>query len=287
MKRFIINIFLITLLVAIVNGLYLALLYYGDITFIKRHESLHFTDPDFELLVMGNSLATDAFDTGWLSEQGLSSYNMAIPGSSIKTNCFQLNEYLSNYESKPKYVILGLGTYTGSFEDETIHPIVEFTSVGYRYSIDDLPMIKFRWLAIEMLKKMVSSLERNVKLSYGQFKFQKVQPDNTVYGENYFEMDRYLKSKYIQKIAAVCKVNKIKLILIEMPGFKEVQNKNEMGPYSLNFPDGSVGILYNLNNVEFGKLFDAKKHWIGNSHLNEYGAVRLTEEMYQIIFKNK
>lgn len=287
MKKFLINIGLITIFVAILNALYLVLLFYGDISFIKRYESTHFTEPDYELLVIGNSLAADAFDTGLLTSKGLKSYNMAIPGSSVKTNYIQLEEYLSKYSERPTYVVLGMGSYTGTFEDEIVHPIVEFTAKGHCYTMNDLPMIKFRWLAIEMVKKMVSSLERNVELSYGQFKFQKVQPDNTHYRNNRFEKSKYEESKHIEEIAALCKVHQIKLLLIEMPGFKEVQNKSEMGPHVINYPNGSAATLYNFNNIEFGQLFDTHKHWIGNSHLNEFGAFIFTEKIYQIIFSNK
>lgn len=286
MRKFIFNICLITILFAVVNALYLALLFLTDISFIKRYESMHFTEPDYELLVIGNSLATDAFDTELLTYKGLSSYNLAIPGSSVKTNYIQLKEYLLKYSKTPKYVILGMGTYTGTFEDETIHPIVEFTSQGYRYKISDLPMMKFRWLAIELLKKMVSSSQRNVKVSSGQFKFKKVRTDKTHYENNNFEIDKFEKSQNVQKIAALCKENKIELILIELPGFKKVQNINEAGPYPITYQDGSTATLYNLNNIQFGKSFDSEKHWIGNSHLNEFGATIFTEKMYEIIFNN-
>lgn len=286
MKKFIINICLITILFGAVNALYLLLLYYEDISFIKRHESMHFNKPDYELLVIGNSLATDAFDTELLTDKGISSYNLAIPGSSVKTSYIQLNEYLTKYTKTPKYVILGMGSYTGTFEDETIHPIVEFTAENYRYKIRDLPMMKFRWLAIELMKKMVSSHERSVKVSHGQFKFQKVQTDNTRYTNNVFEIDRYRKSFNIHKIATLCNTNNIELILIELPGFKEVQNISETGPHLLTYSDGSTATLYNFNNIKFGKLLDAKKHWIGNSHLNEFGATIFTEKMHHTIFNN-
>jgi hypothetical protein len=263
---------------------YFLLLYYTDIIIIKRYETLRFKQPDYELLVMGNSLACDAFDTGWLSSRGIKSYNLAIPGSSVKTNYVQLEEYLTTYSNKPHYVLLGLGSFTGTFEDETVHPIVEFTGSDVSYGIDDLPMIKFRWLAIEILKKMVSSNHRNIAMSCGQFKFKKVQPDQTQYGNNTFNYDRYRNALYIKKMALLCKANDVELILVEMPGFKEVQNEDRIGPYGIDYEEGASATLYNLNNVEFGRFFDANKHWIGNSHLNEFGAQQFTWQLYKIVF---
>lgn len=287
MKKFIINIGLITLLFGVVNLLYLLLLFNTDDGFIKRHESINFTEPDYELLVIGNSLASDAFDTELLTAKGIKSYNLALPGSSVKTNYLQLKEYLTNYSSRPKYVVLGMGSFTGTFEDETIHPIVEFTSKGYHPAITDFPLMKFRWLAIDLAKKAVSSRERNVKVIHGQYKFQKVQADDTNYKNLAFEIDRYHKSKYIMDISALCKENGIELFIIEMPGFKEVQNISEVGPHLITYSDSSVATLYNFNTIQFGELFDSEKDWIGNSHLNEYGAITFTEEMYQILFNNK
>ncbi len=288
MKKFIIKIIVTGILFGVINLIYLSLLYFMDMSFIKRFESLKFDNPDYEILVLGNSLACDGFDTELLGLTGSKAYNLAIPGSSIKTNYIQLQEYLSNYNKKPECIILGLGTYTMSnYVDETIHPIVEFTMEGHIYTYNDLPLLKFKWLAIEFIKKIVSSDHRNATLSYGQMRFQTSRGDHTNYTNSKFDMDEYQSSKYIELLAKLCKENDIKLYVIEMPGFKETQNNSDIGPYYLTFEKEDSVPLYNFNNIEFGKNFSSALDWVGNSHLNEKGAVKFTRLLIDSLLYEK
>jgi hypothetical protein len=71
-----------------------------------------------------------------------------------------------------------------------------------------------------------------------------------------------------------------------MPGYKETQNLSEIGPHLLNFNNGCSANLYNLDSKDFCTIFDSEKDWIGNSHLNEFGATKFTKELINII-KNK
>ena len=188
------------------NALFLALLVLTDWDFKKRIESLNFDNPDFELLILGNSLALDGFDTELISSQRFKSYNLALGGSSMYTNYIQLNEYLKSYNTKPKYIIIGLGSYMGSFDAEIIHPIVEFTMKDHRYTFDDLPLIKFRWLTIEFAKKIISKAHRKARLSNGQLKFQKEVPDATHTDSNgALDISYYQDSFYLGELAATSK----------------------------------------------------------------------------------
>tara|TARA_R110000744_G_scaffold252811_1_gene368513 strand:+ start:713 stop:1105 length:393 start_codon:yes stop_codon:yes gene_type:complete len=103
------------------NLIYFLLIFYTDWDFRKRTESLSFDNPKFEVLVLGNSLAMDGVDTEYHGEQGIHGYNLAIGGSSLKTNYIQLNEYLQSYD-KPSNVLIGLGSYMNTFERDDIHP---------------------------------------------------------------------------------------------------------------------------------------------------------------------
>ena len=60
--------------------------------FVKRRESLNFNNPDYELLVLGSSLAEYGIDTELLTSQGKKSFNLCLVGSSIKTGYVQINE---------------------------------------------------------------------------------------------------------------------------------------------------------------------------------------------------
>jgi len=58
---------------------------------------------------------------------------------------------------------------------------------------------------------------------------------------------------------------------------------SETGPYTLCFANGDSAKLYNFNNLDFCEIFDANRDWIGNSHLNEFGAVKFTNEIMSIL----
>ena len=57
--------------------------------------------------------------------------------------------------------------------------------------------------------------------------------------------------------------------------------------FILIFKNNSIEI-YNLNNKDLcTQLFDSKNDWLGNSHLNEYGAEKLTKYIYENILDKR
>ena len=42
--------------------------------------------------------------------------------------------------------------------------MVEFTMKGHKYTINDIPIFKFKWLGVDILKKIVSSTYRNTEV---------------------------------------------------------------------------------------------------------------------------
>lgn len=243
-------------------------------------------NPDFELLVLGDSFAEYGIDTELLTFQGIKSYNLALVGNSVRSSYVQLREYLSGYSVKPQYVLLAVNSYLDQFDDGIrIQPIVEFTMKDHTYNIKDIPVSKFKWLSVEILKKIVSSKHRKARLSYGQIKWKKNTPDDSHFREIYLNIQKYESSNWIAGIAKICKLKGIEFIIIEIPGIKETQNLNEIGPYTLSFNNGYSAVLYNFNSRDFCAKFDPNKHWIGQSHLNEIGAVKFTTELIKIIQK--
>lgn len=283
MKRFFLQILHFTIIFVLINIIYLSVIALTDHEFGKRIESLRFKNPDYELLVLGNSLAFDGIDTEFLTSNRIKSYNLALGGSSIKTSYIQLYEYLEKYSIKPHYVILGLGSYMGIDNSEIIHPIVEITMKTHKPSASDLPILKFKWLGVELLKKIVSSKHRKAKVVDGQLKFQKTVVDNTNFTNTYLNLHKFELSNWIGKIAELCSENNIEFIIIEMPGFKNVQNVTKIGPHIIHFTDGYESSLYNLNSKDYCAIFNSERDWIGNSHLNEFGARKFTVEMLKYI----
>ena len=268
------------------NAIYLGLLVRTDEGFKKRLQSLRFDNPDFELLVFGTSFAEYGIDTELLTSKGVKSFNLALGGNSLQTSYIQLEEYISNYSHKPKYVLLVFNSYREAPDKENIseiEPLVETTMKDYKYGLKDAPILRYTWLGTEMIKKLLSRKHREARLSYGQVKFEKCTPDNTGYKDIYLNTQAITYSVWIEKMAELCKREGIKLMLIEIPGFKETQNLSDVGPFELQFSNGSAATLYNFNSREFCKTFDSHKDWIGNSHLNEFGAHKFTEELFNVI----
>jgi hypothetical protein len=196
MKKFVERSFYFALFFAVffilINLLYIVIIAKTDFDFRKRLESLKFANPDFELLALGASTSLDAFDTELLTSNGIKSYNLAIGGSTIRTNYIQLNEYLTKYSKRPQYVVFGLNSaLVESFDDDAIHPIVEVTMKDHEFVVHDVPILKFKWLGFEFIKKIVSENHRNAKLVYGQVKFRKTIPDNTSIKESYLNIEEF------------------------------------------------------------------------------------------------
>ena len=287
MNRFIKNSLFFLLFFAffftLVNLIYLGLLVSTDEGFKKRLQSLKFDDPDFELLVLGTSFAEYGIDTEYLTTNGIKSFNLALAGNSFETSYIQLNEYLTQYSHRPDYVLLVFNSYKEPTDSDIIEPIIEATMLDYKYGLKDAPILRFTWLGTEMIKKLLSHKHRKARLVYGQVKFEKSNPDNTAYDDIILNPEIIESRSWGGEIAKLCDNNGIKLILVEIPGFRDTQNISEIGPYEINFINGHSSILYNFNSQEFCKIFDSKKDWIGRSHLNEFGAEKFTKELLDMI----
>jgi hypothetical protein len=258
------------------NFIYLVVIQRIDWNYSKRLESLNLKDPKYNLLVIGNSLAMDGIDTKLLSENGYNSYNLAIGGSSLETNYIQLMEYLSIYNQKPKYVILGMGSYMNSFESGNINPIVDFTQKDKVYTPSDLPILKFKWLFKEQLKKILSKDHREAYLDRGQLKFKKaIKDDSKINLSNEFQLDKYKNSQTLKLIIDLCEKENIQLLILEMPGYKK--DRHKFIKKVIHLDDKQNVFVVDYNYFEFCELFDDHKDWIGNSHLNQYGAQKFTK----------
>lgn len=288
MKKFALQTFYFTIFFLIffliVNAVFFGILITTDQQVKKRFESMNFRNPNFELLVLGTSFAQYGIDTEYLTSQGIKSYNLAMDGNSFKTSYIQLNEYLSQYKVKPKYVLLVFNSYKESMGDyDEIQPIVEVTMRGHKYSLKDFPVLKLRWLGTEVLRKTLSSKHRKADLSFGQIKFAKATCDNTVYDEIYLDLSKTEHNHWIGEIAGLCYQNDIELYLIESPGFRETQNLSAFGPYSVRFGNGQKANLYNFNSRDLCLIFDEASDWVGNSHLNEFGGLKFTKELIKVL----
>jgi hypothetical protein len=267
----------------LINGIFLLVIIKTDWDFTKRLESLNLTEPNFSLLVFGSSLSQYGVDTELLTKKGIESYNMAMVGSSAKTNFIQLREYLKKYSNRPDYVLFAGNSCLEKFDMDGIQPVVEFTMKNQKIDLKDVPLSKFRWQSTELLKKALSTEYRSCYLSYGHLKRTKILVDLSAYGNEKLEIDKYKSSVWVEEIARLCDQNNIQFVIIEMPGINKIQNTVPIGPYDLKFHDGSKGVLYNFNSREFCKSIDSEKDWSGLSHLNKYGAEKFTLKLIEVL----
>ncbi len=267
----------------IVNLIYLILLIHIDEGFKKNLQATKFENPDYELLVLGTSFAEYGVDTELLTMNGIKSFNLALAGNSYESSYIQLNEYLGKCDKRPSYALLFINSFRESGDDDIIEPIVEVMMTNYKFSLKDIPILRFTWLGTEMIKKIFSSKHRKAILSYGQVKFEKSTPDNTSFAKLFLITKDTESKHWVGEIAKLCYSNEVRFIIIEIPGFKETQNLSGFGPYELKLWNGYSVPLYNFNNQRFCEIFDSQKDWIGNSHLNSRGATKFTKELIPIL----
>ena len=291
MKRYLVKILMFVILFILTNILYLLTIQKVDLNFSKAIEIKNFENQDLKVIVLGNSLTLDGIDTEFFTNRDVKSYNFALAGSTLKSNFIQLSYYLEN-NSKPETVLLGLGSSLKNYKNlssfEGVHPVIDYCYRDKIFMLDNLPMIKFKWLATENLKKLVSKQHRESKLVLGQLRIKRKVPDNTSYRKKLKSKmlyKDYKGAKYLFKIDSLCKTNDIELMVIEMPGYKKTQNDIPIGPNTIIYSNDSL-MIYNLNNRKLcDNLFEDKIDWLGNSHLNENGARKLTEYIFENILK--
>lgn len=267
-----------------INAIFFLIIAVTDWDWKKRFESLRFDNPDFELLVLGSSLAQYDFDTEFLTSEGIKSYNFALVGNTVRASYIQLQEYLTRYSQKPDYVIFACNSYLEILDGDKIQDVVKYTMKGNRYGIGDFPLLKFtNWFGGEVLKKILSKKHRQTIVSYGQVKREKSTPDFSSYEENYLDISVFQSSHWISEIVKLCNQEGIEIIIVEVPAITKAQNLSEIGPYTIGFENGYTAKLINLNSQDFCSFIDPAKDWVGDSHFNPGGALKFTKELLGVL----
>ena len=264
------------------------LLFWFSPGFKKVYDMITLKQQNYELLVLGNSMALDGIDTEYLTNNGISSYNLALGGDHVSTSLLILNEYLQ-HNSKPKVVVVGLSSAIGRGYLNKVpfkNPEVEFFYHPNLVSnIMNPPLLNFQWLAIDMMKIVVSKDFRNAKTILGQWKTKKVIQDNTIYKKKASTEFMY-NNPFLLKIENECKKHGIKLIIVELPGANA--NRNTL-PLEYTIQLGNYRkTIYNLNNYEVSsKIINPSTDWLAPDHLNENGAKKITDFLYNYVIKKE
>ena len=289
MSKFFKKCFWFIVLVIVLNLFYLFVLVCFSPGFKKIYEISEFKNKNFEILVLGNSMALDAIDAGYLTENGIKTYNFGVAGNHISTSLFILEDYIK-LNQKPKMVVLGLSSAIGESYMNPVpfkNPEVEFFyHPEFLRNFTNPPLLNFQWLAVDLLKILISKDHRNAKMIDGQWQTQKVIADYSVFKNTNSKPIDY-KNPYLLKIITLCESNGIKIILTELPGSNS--NRNTLPfEYNIQLKNKMNKTVYNLNNFELAsKIINPSTDWLAHDHLNQKGAKKLTTFVYENILKKE
>ncbi len=289
MTKFLKKCFWFLTVIVAVNILYLLVLFCFSPSFKKIYEISNFRRENFDLIVLGNSMALDGIDAEYLSSKGLSTYNLAVAGDHVSTSLLLLEDYLKK-NNKPKMVVVGLSSAIGrSYLNPVayVNPEVEFFYHPSLFSnISTPPLLNFQWLAVDLVKILISKDHRNAKIVKGQWQTQKVIPDQSSYKNGVVKSIDY-RDQYLQKIVEICSNQRIRLVLIELPGANS--NRNSLPfEYLVKLNDKSTHKVYNLNNYEVSsRMLNSSSDWLAIDHLNQNGGRKITVYILDHILKSE
>ncbi|MBK8599653.1 MAG: hypothetical protein IPN80_03100 [Flavobacterium sp.] len=206
MKQFFRKLFWFLGIIVMLNVLYLLLLLGLSPGFKKIHEVSKFENKSFDVIVLGNSMALDGIDADYLTKNGLSTYNLSVAGDHVSTSLFLLEDYIKK-NRKPKMVVVGLSSAIGKSYLNPVpftNPEVEFFyHPNFISNLTNPPMLNFQWLAVDLLKIVLSKDHREAIMVLGQWKTKKVIPDGSVF-KNINSKSIDYRDPYLLKIIALC-----------------------------------------------------------------------------------
>jgi hypothetical protein len=278
MKKFFKKFSWFLVIVGTLNILYLVILFLFSPGFTKIYEMSTFEKKKFDIIVLGNSMALDGIDADYLSKNGISTYNLSVAGDHVSTSLFLLKDYLKKNE-KPKMVVVGLSSAIGKSYLNPIpfsNPEVEFFYHPNLVSnFTNPPLLNFQWLAVDLIKILISKDHRNATMVLGQWKTQKVIPDGSIFKDVASKPIDY-RDPYLLEIVSLCKDQEIKLVLAELPGSSSNQN-NLPFEYWATLKNHTSQKVYNLNrNAVASKILNSASDWLAQDHLNQNGGKKIT-----------
>jgi glutaredoxin-related protein len=283
MKRFLIKIFIISSSFIGINIVFFYFIKFTNLEFRKAEDISKFKGKDYTCIIIGNSLALDGFDTKFLTEKGISSYNFAVGGATLLTSLLQLERYLQ-FNSPPKVVLLGLRTrfLNNNLDSKVINPVIGYFYQDQGLTLESLPVVQFKWLATTAAKNLVSSEHRNAEMVFGQYRITRAVPDESKpkVQEDPLDYQTISSSMDLQRLTELSNKYKFEIVIFEMPLFRNLRNNRpEFDVIEIQGFAPIPVINVNRNEVVEG-LFEPKTDWLGNSHLNVKGGRKFTEFIY-------
>lgn len=288
MRKFLFDIVAIFVLFLIVNIGYLSLLKLNK-QFSKTQDFASFNNQSFEVLITGFSLSMNGLNPEIFEEEGFSSYNFSLGGTHLNSSILMFKSYLEK-NNPPKLLIYGTSTaYYDKYISDQIpkdayNPIVShYYTNQISLSPLDLPLFKFKWLALEILKMGFSKNFRFQNYN-GQIRSFIKRADQTSTDDLMgFDSSLYKNNAYISELAQICHQYNIQFIIVEMPTWNEHQHLNNPRLSKI----GNYFILDANNRNFIRENFITDVHWASSNHLNVLGSIILTKLILQDLLENK
>ncbi|MFV0504028.1 MAG: hypothetical protein ACK5LT_08695 [Lachnospirales bacterium] len=237
----------------------------------------------------------------------VNSYNYATSNNIIEYNEYQIKEILKT--QKPKIIFLelfNLVDYSAfpqlTYDDTALHKAIDVTNVSlekykvYKENVINesvvdylLPITKYHleWKSQRFYEKINKRfMLKNTYRGY-QYTTKKFNPsEESFYLEKPVKGVRYLgaRQKYLDNIVNICKENNIELVFLILPYINfDIFPRSLMNEYKNGIDEVYSNDIYDLNSIELGLV---KSDFYDESHLNAYGAKKVSEYLGEIIEKN-
>ena len=238
---------------------------------------------DIKMLALGHSHIADGIDMAILGDSG---FNAAIPGMKMDYIAEIAKRYVPRM-SNLKILIIPLGynfQYSTGINKQQDHMMIKYWDIGLsgKSILDNLDIL---YETKPKLRKLIVP-KKELSFTYDSLGHQHIPPSDAVYIHDHLP-PQSLKSgipenyiRRVKEIAQVCKENGVRLIVVTTPCLPTyIDRTTERGVNELNQLVDSMrsvnsGVEY--YNMMADKRFE-KKDFFDSSHLNEIGAVKLSE----------
>jgi hypothetical protein len=287
MRKFIFKIIYWVAFCSFINLVFLVVLVKFEWESKKIIEIKNLRNSKYKIIALGNSLILDGLDARFLTNKGLPTYNFGLAGATLRTQESLLIEYLKNND-QPDFIIYGLSSckdFLDLSSDKKIPILSVEEPLNYVFTDNGFPLNKFKWKLSEIAKPIFSKYHREMYVDLGQLKTKKAIPDHTKYSNNR-PTPNFKNNKFRAYLPLInlCKARGIKIIFVDMPGRKSSR-------YNIKETDGRISLfdcpVYLLNSVEFCGIFLDNEDWLTDDHLNQFGAEKFTNQLYQVLTKSR
>ncbi len=275
----------------------------GNVNFVTKHKR------NVDFLVLGTSRAKRHVNPDLLKDcYNANGYNLAVQGvGGLIYNHILLDILLEN-QIKPKLIIFQVDPYLFLEKhnpgNQEIQPLAQFYSISsvlrdYVSKINHTEFIKYAFQSYQLNGKSVSILsnylERNrVSMkSNGSIEYNNVMDTTIQKFETPKEVDEKfysLKQFAFENIMKICNENKIQLIIVLPPTYKNVSyNSISIKKIKTLTDKNSIKLLDLSNYNSFPSIMDAKL-WSDKTHFNGKGMTafsNLLNDSLKVIVQNK